>query len=72
MLPVTKIYIDSRQSTSDTLNSSNFKTELDRSYKLPPDTVYFITDVCIPHSWMTVEAGSNDTIYFMASEKLEG
>ena len=68
MLPVKKIYIDSRHSTSDTQNSSNFKIELDRSYKLPNDTVFFITDVCIPHSWMTVETGSNDNIYFMASE----
>ena len=68
MLPVKQICIDSRQSASDTQNSSNFKIELGRSYKLPPDTVYFITDVCIPHAWMTVETGSNDNIYFMASD----
>ena len=41
MLPVKKIYIDSRQSTSDTQNSSSFKIELARSYKLPNDTVFF-------------------------------
>ena len=41
MLPVKKIYIDSRQSTSDTQNSSNFRIELDRSYKLPNDTLFF-------------------------------
>ena len=35
---------------------------------MPPDTVFFITDCCIPHSWMTVETGSNDNIYFMASD----
>ena len=29
---------------------------------------FFITDVCIPHSWMTVETGSNDNIYFMITE----
>ena len=40
MLPVKKIYIDSRQSTSDTQNSSNFRIELDRRYKLPNDTVF--------------------------------
>ena len=68
MLPVKKIYVDSRQSTSDSQNSSNIKIELDRSYRLSPDTVYFITDICIPHSWMTVETGSNDDIYFMITE----
>ena len=68
MLPVNKIYIDSRQRTSDTQSSSNFKIELDRGYRLPNATVFFITDVCIPHSWMTVETGSNDNIYFMITE----
>ena len=41
MIPVKKTYIDSRQSTSYAQNSSNFKIELDRSYKLPTDTVFF-------------------------------
>ena len=35
---------------------------------MPPDTVFFITDCCIPHSWMAVETGSNDNIYFMITE----
>jgi hypothetical protein len=26
--------------------------------------VFFITDVCIPHSWRTVETGINDRLYF--------
>ena len=68
MLPVKKIYIDSRHSVSDVQNSANFRTELDMSYKMPPDTVFFITDCCIPHSWMTVEPGSSDKIYFMDSD----
>lgn len=64
MLPLKKIYIDSRHSTGDSKNSSNFKIELATSYKMPPDTVFFITDVCIPHSWKTVETGINDRLYF--------
>ena len=40
MLPVKKFYIDSRQSVSDVYNSANFRIELDRSYKMPPDTVF--------------------------------
>ena len=31
---------------------------------MPADTVFFITDVCIPHSWYTVEFGINNRLYF--------
>lgn len=64
MLPVKKIYIDSRRSTHDSRDSSNFKIDLPYTYKMPPDTVFFITDVCIPHSWYTVEFGINNRLYF--------
>ena len=64
MLPVKKIYIDSRHSTNDSRDSSNFKIDLPYTYKMPSDTVFFITDVCIPHSWYTVELGINNRIYF--------
>ena len=67
MLPIKKIYIDSRHATDDSKDSSNFKIELPDSYKMPSDTVFFITDVCIPHTWLTVEENINDRIYFMIS-----
>ena len=31
---------------------------------MPPDTVFFITDVCIPHSWIVVEQWISVTLYF--------
>ena len=65
MLPVKKIYTDSRQSVTDTSNSSDFKIELPYSYKMPPDTVFFICDVCVPHTWWTIEEGSSDKLYFV-------
>ena len=55
MHPIILPFIDSRHSTSDSENSSNFKIELPYSYKMPADTVFFVTDVCIPHSWRTIE-----------------
>ena len=64
MLPVKNIYIDSRRSTHDSRDSSNFKIDLPYTYKMPADTVFFITDVCIPHSWYTVEFGINSRLYF--------
>ena len=34
---------------------------------MPDDTVFFICDVWIPHSWFTVETGINDSIYFQVN-----
>ena len=34
---------------------------------MPSDTVFYITDVCIPHSWMTVEYDINNRMYFQIS-----
>ena len=64
MLPVKK-YTDSRQSVTDSSNSSDFKIELPYSYKMPPDTVFFICVVCVPHTWWTVEDGINDKLQFV-------
>ena len=49
MLPIKKLYIDSRNRTADSVSSSNFKIELDRTIQLPDNTVFFVTDICIPH-----------------------
>ena len=32
---------------------------------MPPDTVLFVNDVCIPHTWTTVENGYNDKLYIL-------
>ena len=62
-LPVKKIYIDSRYRTSDSLSTSSFKFPLARSLYFPKNTVFYIEDVCIPHTWYTIEAGFNDRLY---------
>mgnify|MGYP003337679305 CR=1 FL=1 len=49
MLPIKKIYIDSRDRTSDSVSGSNFKIELPYVLQMPENTVFFITDVCLPH-----------------------
>ena len=54
MLPVKKIYVDSKCKTADSVSDSNFKFQLPQSVFLPDDTKFFISDVCIPHSWYTV------------------
>ena len=49
MLPLKKIYIDSRDRTVDSKSASNFKIELPNTVQMPENTVFFVTDVCVPH-----------------------
>ena len=62
-LPVKKIYIDSKFRRHDSVSTSNFKIELPYTVKLPDNTIFHINDVCIPHTWHTVEEGINDKLY---------
>ena len=64
-IPFKKIYIDSKYATEDYISTSNFKVQLPQTCQLPDNCVFYITDVCIPHSWKTVEEGVNDTLYMM-------
>ena len=54
MLAVKKIYVDSKYKTPDSISDSNFKFQLPQTVALPDDCSFFISDVCIPHSWYTI------------------
>ena len=54
MLPVKKIYVDSKYKTADSESDSNFKFQLPQTCLMPDDTKFFISDVAIPHTWYTV------------------
>lgn len=71
-LPVKKIYIDSRYRTKDSASTSSFKFQLARNMYMPKNTVFYIEDVCIPHTWYTIEAGINDRLYIRYRESYEG
>ena len=62
-LPVKKIYIDSSFRRSDSVSASNFKIELPYTVKFNDNTIFYVDDVCIPHSWHTIEADVNDKLY---------
>ena len=64
MLPIKKIYIDTRLTTADSKSTSDFKISLPNNITLPTNTAFYITDITVPVSWYTIEAGRNDTIYF--------
>jgi len=63
MLPIKKIYIDSRNRTTDSVDASNFKIQLPYTIEMPDNTVFFVTDVRIPHVYKLIEANTNDKLY---------
>ena len=54
MMPVKKLCVDNKYKTPDSASDSNFKFQLPQSVTLPDDCSFFLSDVCIPHSWYTV------------------
>lgn len=63
MLPVKKIYIDSRFKSSDSASDSDFKIDLPQSLTMPEDTVFYIDDVSIPVSWYMIDSNRNNKLY---------
>jgi hypothetical protein len=56
MATVKKIYIDSRFAEG---NGSEFTVELPETVNCGPDTVAYITDVCFPVAWHTIDVHNN-------------
>jgi len=56
---VKKVYIDSRYKSNDSVSNSDFKFELKESLDLPDNTVCYVDDICIPHTWRTIESHNN-------------
>ena len=66
MLPIKKIYIDSRQKTEDSVSHTDFRVDLPIcNLELPKNTGFYITDITTPISFYTIEKGRNDMIYFI-------
>ena len=66
MLPIKKIYVDSRQKTEDSVSHTDFRVDLPiGNLELPKNTGFYITDITIPISFYTIEKGRNDMIYFI-------
>ena len=67
MLPVKKIYVDSKFKTSDSKSTSDFKFELKESVLLPTNTIAYIDNICIPHAWRSIEENVNDKLYIQVT-----
>ena len=71
MLPVKKLYIDSKAKTSDSKSTSDFSIDLTESLTMPEGAVFQVCDVLIPHSWYLID-DSNRNLYFFELDGLVG
>ena len=65
MLPIKTNSVDTRFKTSDSISNSNFKIDLQTTVYWSDNTVYFVDDICVPHSWYTIEENVNDKLYLL-------
>ena len=68
MLPIKKLYIDTKYKTVDSNSNANFRIQLPQTLLMPDNAVFYVNECCIPHSWYTVETGVNDKFYFHTSD----
>ena len=59
MLPIKKIYIDTRSKTLDYRSHSALNVDPPTTLLMPEDTGFYIDDVCIPTAWYTINENSN-------------
>ena len=64
MLPIKKLYVDSRFKSKDSVSDTNFKVDLPQTLLMPQNAVFYIDDVSIPVSWYTIDEGRNNKFYF--------
>ena len=60
MLPIKKIYIDTRLKSPDSKSNSDFSVDLPNTLVMPDNTVFYIDDVTIPVSWYNVDDNNNN------------
>ena len=63
MLKIKKIYVDSKYKTPDSISTSEFSIQLPETIYMPDNSVFYISDVCIPHSWYTIEENVNNKFF---------
>ena len=54
-----KVYINSIYKANDSVSNSDCKFKLQEALYLPDNTVCYIDDISIPHSWYTMEYFNN-------------
>ena len=63
MLPIKKLYIDSKARTADSKSTSEFAVDLVESLTMPEGAKFQVCDVLIPHTWYLIDE-HNQNLYF--------
>ena len=66
MLPINKIYIDSRHKTPSSNSDSDFEIQLKEAINLPDNCVCVVSDVTLKNTISTIEQ-FNENIYIRAN-----
>ena len=69
MLPIKKIYVDSRHKTDDSISDSNFKFQLPYVVNLPSNCIFYISEISVPHIWGTINTDVNDKLYISVGRR---
>ena len=69
---VKKVYVDSRFRANDSASNSDFKFELNETLDLPDNTVCYVDDICIPHTWRTIESHNNKLYIIFRTSYMAG
>ena len=72
MCKIKQAYVDSRFRTRDSNSDSGFKFEFKEPLDLPGNTVCYIDDISIPHTWRTIKSQSNRFYIIFKYEYLVG
>ena len=67
-----RAYADSRLRTRDSNPDSDFKFELKEALDLPDNTVCYMDDIRIPHTWRTTESHNNEFYIIFKTMYLSG
>ena len=59
MLPIKKIYIDTRLKSPDSKSNSDFSVDLPNTLVMPDNTVFSFDDLTMPVSWFNVDNNNN-------------
>ena len=64
MLPVKKLYIDSKARTKDSKSTTDFSIDLVESLSMPEGAAFQVCDVRIPHTWYLVDETKCNLYFF--------
>ena len=69
---IEQTYVESRFRTRDSNSDSDFKFELKEPLDLPDNTVCYVDDISIPHTWRTIESHNHKFYIILKMEYLIG